>query len=94
MNEEQQQPRRQGEQQDPQQGQVEEGGAAVEGPEEQLVVPLAVYVLLRNMVFQEEGQENLTRIILAVGLVIFQLGGWALSAFGAQVRLARYWWMF
>ena len=53
-------------------------------------VPLAVYVLLRNMVFQEEGQENLTRIILAVGLVIFQLGGWALSAFGAQAKYYTY----
>ena len=53
-------------------------------------VPLAVYVLLRNMVFQEEGQENLTRIILAVGLVIFQLGGWALSVFGAQAKYYTY----
>lgn len=53
-------------------------------------VPLAVYVLLRNMVFQEEGQESLTRIILAVGLVIFQLGGWALSVFGAQAKYYTY----
>ena len=53
-------------------------------------VPLAAYVLLRNMVFQEEGQESLTRIILAVGLVIFQLGGWALSAFGAQAKYYTY----
>ncbi len=53
-------------------------------------VPLAVYILLRHMVFQEDGQENLTRIILAAGLVIFQLGGWALSAFGGASSYYTY----
>ena len=53
-------------------------------------VPLIAYILLRNMVFQEDGQENLTQIILAVGIVIFQLGGWALSAFGGQARYYTY----
>ena len=54
------------------------------------LVPLAAYVLLRRVVFQEDGQENLTRIILAAGLVIFQLGGWALSAFGEQAKYYTY----
>lgn len=53
-------------------------------------VPLAAYILLRQMVFQEDGQENLTRIILAAGMVIFQLGGWALSAFGGASSYYTY----
>lgn len=46
------------------------------------LVPLAAYLPLRQMVFQEDGQENLSRIILAAAMVVLQLGGWALSAFG------------
>ncbi len=53
-------------------------------------VPLAAYLLLRQMVFQEDGQENLTRILLAVGMVILQLGGWALSAFGGASSYYTY----
>lgn len=54
------------------------------------LVPLAAYVLLRQMVIREDGQENAARIILAAAMVIFQLAGWALSAFGAQARYYTY----
>ena len=46
------------------------------------LVPLAAYILLRRTVVREEGQELGARIILALGLVVSQLLGWALSAFG------------
>lgn len=53
-------------------------------------VPLAAYIPLRHMVFQEDGQENLSRLILAVGMVVFQLLGWVLSAFGGASSYYTY----
>ncbi len=53
-------------------------------------VPFAAYILLRQTVFQEEGQEMAARIILAAALVVFQAGGWALSAFGAEANYYTY----
>ena len=46
------------------------------------LVPLAAYIPLRHTILREEGQEPVARIVLAGGLVMFQLLGWALSAFG------------
>ena len=46
------------------------------------LIPLGLYIPLRQTVIREEGQEPGARIILAVGLAVFQLLGWALSAFG------------
>ena len=45
------------------------------------LVPIVLYVPLRQSILREEGQAPSARIILAVGLVLFQLSGWALSAF-------------
>ena len=46
------------------------------------LVPLALFIPLRQTVIRERGQEPAARIILAVGLAACQLLGWALSAFG------------
>ena len=46
------------------------------------LVPLVLFILLRRTVIPEREQEPMVRIILAVGLVVCQLSGWALSAFG------------
>ena len=46
------------------------------------LVPVVLYILFRQTVIRERGQEPSARIILAVALVLFQLTGWALSAFG------------
>lgn len=54
------------------------------------LVPLVSFILLRRMVFQEDGQENLARLTLAVFMVAFQLGGWALSAFGSASSYYTY----
>ena len=46
------------------------------------LAPLAVYVPLRKTVLREKGQTSGTRTLLVGGLAVFQLLGWALSAFG------------
>ena len=48
------------------------------------LVPLGLYIPLRQTVIRERGQEPEARVILAVGLVMFQLLGWGLSAFGGE----------
>ena len=53
-------------------------------------VPLAAYILLRQAVIRDEGQENMARVILAVGMVVCQLIGWALSAFGGAASCYTY----
>ena len=45
-------------------------------------VPLGLYIPLRRTIVREEGQEPGVRIILAAGLAVCQLTGWALSVFG------------
>ena len=46
------------------------------------LVPVVVYVLLRQSVIYENGQENAARIILTLVMVVSQLLGFLLSAFG------------
>lgn len=45
-------------------------------------VPLAVYIPLQRSVIYENGQENFTRILLIVVMVIAQLAAFLLAAFG------------
>lgn len=54
------------------------------------LVPIAAYIPLRRTIVREEGQEPAARIISAVGLVAFQLLGWALSAFGGAAGYYTY----
>ncbi|MDE6589114.1 MAG: hypothetical protein K2K53_01950, partial [Oscillospiraceae bacterium] len=54
------------------------------------LVPLAAFILLRRMVIREDGQEAMARIILAAGMVVCQLLGWALSAFGGAASYYTY----
>ena len=46
------------------------------------LVPLALFIPLRQTVIRKRGQKPAARIILAAGLASCQLLGWALSAFG------------
>lgn len=54
------------------------------------MIPLAAYIPLRQTVIREEGQELGARILLAGGLVVCQLSGWALSAFGGAASYYTY----
>ena len=54
------------------------------------LVPVVVFVLLRKMVIRDDRQENTVRIILAAAMVVCQLIGWALSAFGGAASYYTY----
>ena len=54
------------------------------------LVPVAAYVLMRQMVVREDGQDNMARIVLAVCMVVCQAVGWALSAFGGAAGSYTY----
>lgn len=54
------------------------------------LAPVVAFVLLRQMVIQDEGQENIVRIVLAVAMVVCQAAGWALSAFGGVASYYTY----
>ena len=53
-------------------------------------VPFVGYIMLRRVVIREEGQELGIRIILAAGLVVCQLIGWAMSVFGGVASFYTY----
>ena len=54
------------------------------------LAPLAVYIPLQRSIVREEGQDPGTRIILAVGLALCQIAGWALSVFGGAASFYTY----
>ena len=45
-------------------------------------LPAIAYFFLRHTIIRDDGQEGIARIIVAAGMVVCQLLGWALSAFG------------
>lgn len=54
------------------------------------LIPLLAFILLQEKVIQDYGQKKTTRIILAVAMVMCQLAGWALSAFGGAANYYTY----
>ena len=54
------------------------------------LVPLVLYIWLRESVFRDDGQENVIRIFLAVVMVLTQLAGVLLSHFGAANNYYTY----
>lgn len=53
-------------------------------------VPLAAVIVLRRGIIRERGQENGIRVVLAALMVLCQLLGWLLSAFGPARDLYTY----
>ena len=53
-------------------------------------VPLIACILLRKRIFGEKGQSGLARVVIAVVLVLCQLGGFLLSNFGSEKNFYTY----